>query len=168
MNAKAQGFCCGHSLRMNGAGVAIEHNIGDAFFCDNLCKPCIPLCQRPTIGDIALRAKPEGAVARVKPDTPNARARTLQHFPQKVKKRPVRPLQKQENAVITSDFAHMSRAGWNTLDPFINADCGENMVNTPPKASAFLQLACARASKTHQRERQPHVHRHHHRYRHHS
>ena len=51
---------------------------------------------RALIGDIAGPVPPEGAVARVEPDPPDLRARAAQHLAQLMKKRPMRPLQKQK------------------------------------------------------------------------
>ena len=78
---------------MDRAGVAIEDDIGDSLFGDELCKHCLPTFQRSGKGDKTLILGPEGPVSRVEADPPNLCSCRNQHPAQLPEKRPVRALQ---------------------------------------------------------------------------
>jgi hypothetical protein len=96
----AQTQCVGNHYRsrVDLAGVATSHDIGDAAPRHDGAKGVRPVIVRIAKGNIARRAKPERAVTCIEPDTPDLRTSGPQHLCQMVLKRPVRSLQEQKLA----------------------------------------------------------------------
>ena len=91
---------------MDGACVAVQNDISDVFFRDQLGKPIRPIFGGAIIGDIALTAQSERAVPGVEPHTPNRGPGPLQHLPQLVKKWSMRSLKKQKDPVEITVALH--------------------------------------------------------------
>ena len=83
-----------HGNRMDRAGIAVKHDIGDVMGVDQVGKSVRPILNGAAKRDIPRCAEPERAVACVKSDPPDVTARGAQHFGKPMEKGPMGSLQK--------------------------------------------------------------------------
>ena len=93
-------------LRMDGPGIAIEHQIGDALVIEDLGESCRPILGLTEEGQIAAPFAPERLIPGIEAHAPDIRPRPAQHLPELIEERPVRPLEKQERTVLAGQTSH--------------------------------------------------------------
>ena len=101
VDSQAEGSGDGGRLGVDRAGVAVKHQIGDAFAGNDLAKRLGPVVGAVLVGDIGCGGGPEGAVAPVEADPPDRRPRRRQHLAQTVENGTVRSLQEQKDVSVT-------------------------------------------------------------------
>ena len=93
-------------LCMDGADVAIQHNIRDLTAVDQVDEPVPPVVQRAAIGQVTLGVEPKSAVACVETNAPDLCPGLAQHGAQAVKERSMRPLQEKKDPFVAGCLAH--------------------------------------------------------------
>ncbi len=93
-------------LRMNGPGIAIEHQIGDALVVEDLGQGCGPSFGVAQKRQIARAVTPEDLIPGIEPHAPDIRTGPAQHLPEFIEKRSMRSLKKQERTLLAGQTCH--------------------------------------------------------------
>ena len=96
MDGEAAGTGSLDRLGVDGARVAVDDEVGDGMFGEQAINGVGPVFGGATIGNVARRAEPERAVARIEADAPYIGAGRAQHAGKLMEERAMRPLKKEE------------------------------------------------------------------------
>ena len=103
-------------MGVDGAGIAIEHDIGDLEVADHRLERGRPALDRAFEGNVAAGVGPEGAVAAVEADAQHLGAGPGKHVAQTAEERSMRALQQQKTPIFTRDTHRCPfRPSWHIL-----------------------------------------------------